>query len=699
MNFISVCSGIEAASVAWRPLGWRAIAFSEIDPYACSLLAQRYPHVPNLGDMTNFRDWPDDFYPDVLCGGTPCQSYSNAGLRAGLDDPRGQLMLTFAAIAAKYRPKWVVWENVPGVLSSNGGRDFASLLAVLTGRAVSVPRGGWQNTGIVPGIADAYGVAWRVFDAQYAGLAQRRERVFLVGYLGDWRRAAAVLLERQSLRGDPAPSRGARQDSAGGAVPGAGVGGDGGRDVVPTLDANYGKLQGCSGQGLNHGHGHLVAGTLRATDGGADVDHAQAHHLVVFGGNNTEGPVDVATALMAHHSFRGDFESDTFLAGPAPTLLGGGRKSGGYSTDDMPIVFDETQITSPANGSNPQPGGMSGTQTGSTPDQSPSLTRGNVPALAFQERGREGGRAIEVGGDIAYALTATGGDGGSSAERNVMTPAMAVRRLMPVECERLQGFPLIINQVRIDGCTDSATSSVHAAIQCRRLQSSAFPAAAVESMQPAPIASGHSSTGQGSREPLVVLRVLRQSEDELLEVRSHGKLLWSAGSAVRPGSSRHAPLSANSVHEIAQLVRELANEVQSGRAASPHSTTLSMPAVNGVQPARTSTDAIEAGANDATSGPSVERFTTSNLGHLRPTTASTAATLFCCVARAIAGSIPSETLTGFFSFEIEVATPYTAITYNGKPAKDSPRYKGIGNSWAIPCVWWIGMRIDLVEAL
>lgn len=209
MKFGSVCSGIEAASVAWRPLGWEAAWLSEIEPFPCALLAHHYPDVPNLGDMTKFEDWPDDekHSIDVLCGGTPCQSFSVAGLRKGMDDPRGNLMLTFGAIAAKYRPRWLVWENVPGVLFSNDGRDFASFLGLITGQEVEVPAGGWANSGIVSGIPDAYGAAFRVLDAQYFGVAQRRRRVFVVGCLGDWRGSAAVLFERHSLQGHPAPRR------------------------------------------------------------------------------------------------------------------------------------------------------------------------------------------------------------------------------------------------------------------------------------------------------------------------------------------------------------------------------------------------------------------------------------------------------------------------------------------------------------
>ncbi len=185
-----MCSGIEAATVAWKPLGFEAVAFSEIEAFSSAVLKHHYPDVPNRGDMTKFQEWPDAVV-DVLVGGTPCQSFSVAGLRAGLDDSRGSLMLTYLAIARRFRPRWLVWENVPGVLSVDDGRAFGSLL------------GGLAELG--------YGFAYRILDAQHFGLAQRRARVFVVGRLGDWRRAAAVLFERASLSGHPAPSREAGQ--------------------------------------------------------------------------------------------------------------------------------------------------------------------------------------------------------------------------------------------------------------------------------------------------------------------------------------------------------------------------------------------------------------------------------------------------------------------------------------------------------
>ena len=193
MRYGSVCSGVEAATAAWHPLGWEPQWFSEIEKFPSAVLAHHYPDVPNLGDMTQFQEWPNDPI-DLLVGGTPCQSFSVAGLRKGLDDPRGNLMLTYLAIAERNKPRWLVWENVPGVLSSNRGRDFGTFLAAL-GKI-------------------GYGFAYRVLDAQYFGVAQRRRRVFVVGYLGDWRRAAAVLFERESMSGYPAPSREAGEKAA-----------------------------------------------------------------------------------------------------------------------------------------------------------------------------------------------------------------------------------------------------------------------------------------------------------------------------------------------------------------------------------------------------------------------------------------------------------------------------------------------------
>ncbi len=185
-RYLSVCSGIEAASVAWHDFGWEAAAFSEIDDFPRAVLAHHYPAVPLHGDFTTIGE--NDYGAiDLLVGGTPCQAFSVAGLRKGFADSRGNLTLEFIRLAQRKKPRWILWENVPGVLSIDGGRAFGSFL------------GGLAECG--------YGFAYRVLDAQYFGVPQRRRRVFVVGYLGDWRPPAAVLFERESLCGHTAPIR------------------------------------------------------------------------------------------------------------------------------------------------------------------------------------------------------------------------------------------------------------------------------------------------------------------------------------------------------------------------------------------------------------------------------------------------------------------------------------------------------------
>ena len=192
MRYLSVCSGIDAVSVAWKGL-FECAAMSEIESFPRAVLKHHYPDTPLHGDFTTIGE--DDYGPiELLVGGTPCQSFSIAGLRGGLDDDRGNLALEFCRLAFRKKPRWVLWENVPGCLSSNEGRDFGSILR---------------------GLAECgYGFAYRVLDAQFIrveshpyAVAQRRRRVFVVGYLGDWRPPAAVLLERESLRRHLEPSR------------------------------------------------------------------------------------------------------------------------------------------------------------------------------------------------------------------------------------------------------------------------------------------------------------------------------------------------------------------------------------------------------------------------------------------------------------------------------------------------------------
>ncbi len=284
VRYLSVCAGIEAATVAWHSLGWTPVAFSEIEPFPCALLAHHYPHVPNWGDMTKFQEWPDADV-DVLVGGTPCQSFSVAGLRQGLADPRGNLMLTYLAIAQRYRPEWLVWENVPGVLSSNGGLDFAALLR---------------------GLAElGYGWAYRVLDAQYFGVAQRRRRVFVVGSARGWAAAAAVLFERESLSGHPAPLR------------------ETGQRVTACIGASPASS---SSPNVGNGQGNIV-GTLTARMGNNPMGAPE-----VDGGFYMPWPADVACTLNAAFADKQGLEDQHALNGASLFVLSSGQ--GNASIDD-----------------------------------------------------------------------------------------------------------------------------------------------------------------------------------------------------------------------------------------------------------------------------------------------------------------------------------------------------------------------------
>ena len=294
LRFGSVCSGIEAASVAFGQLGWRAAWFSEIEPFPCAVLAHHYPDVPNLGDMTTLpaRIAAGEVRaPDLLCGGTPCQAFSVAGKRESLADARGNLSLTFCEIADAIdaarlvraeQPCIVLWENVPGVLSTKDNAFGCFLAQLCGGDEPLVAPDGWTDAGVVCGPKRA--VAWRVLDAQFFGLAQRRRRVFVVASAREGFDPAAVLLEFDGVRRDSAPRREAWEGTAGGAEACAGS-----RrwpaDVASTLNASFGEKQGLEDQHALGG-GQLfvparVGGvpddrdgpTLRRGNGNADSYH------------------------------------------------------------------------------------------------------------------------------------------------------------------------------------------------------------------------------------------------------------------------------------------------------------------------------------------------------------------------------------------------------------------------------------------
>lgn len=558
-------SGIMAPETAMPWVGWKWCA--EIEPFPCSVIAAHHPEIPNLGDVNaeDFGDRAKRFGAiDLLVAGAPCQDFSVAGRRAGMGGSRGSLSLRFIELVGELRPRWLLFENVPGMLSSaphiapdpspppddlqpgqqwevnddyeaDEGSDFGFFLAALSDIGYT-------------------SFAWTCVDAQYFGLAQRRDRLFVVASLGDWRGPAAVLFDRESLSGNPAPSREARQEVTGtlGArtTAGGGFGGDfetggglqpcqrslpadgesadreragdriqsslamclnaGGQrridaesetfvaTVAPSLDASYERLQGQDDQHINAGAGWFVAHSLRANGFDASEDGTgrgtplvpviapcltQNYGKQPDSSDTSAGPMLVAETLRSHPrpgsattgpiipileaGARTGASTNDPRAGsgigepgdPMCTLQSGkqhaigfyGNDSGNDAGDEvsptlraMPggggnhpsVCFDTTQITSKANRSNPKEG-----------DPCHPLQSGaHAPAIAFTERGRDQGRTFESQEELAYALC-NPGSGGRTHSRQLFTPQMAVRRLTPMECERLQGFPDRYTQV------------------------------------------------------------------------------------------------------------------------------------------------------------------------------------------------------------------------------------------------------------
>jgi DNA (cytosine-5)-methyltransferase 1 len=394
LRYLSVCSGVEAATVAWHPLGWIPVGFSEIEKFPSAVLAHHYPDVPNFGDFTRIE--ADAVGPiDLLVGGTPCQSFSVAGLRGGLDDDRGNLALEFCRLAQRTRPRRIIWENVPGVLSLDGGRAFASIL------------GGLAECG--------YGLAYRVLDAQFVrtqshprAVPQRRRRVFVVGYLGDWRRAAAVLFERESMRRDTPPSRKSGKDVAptisartqGGGGLGTDFDCDGGLVTTP----NEAELAMQSLRGDVRGRACDRTGGPRQPDAAGMSEMRNGRAGDIFDGGLIASTDEVSHCLTARTAQRIDASED-----------GTGR-----GTPIVPVAIEERAVSD-----NPDTG----------PDGSHANAGGQL-GVALDLRGREGGSQFEGPHETANIRA---GSGGSS--KSYVAQPWAVRRLTPTECERLQGFP------------------------------------------------------------------------------------------------------------------------------------------------------------------------------------------------------------------------------------------------------------------
>jgi len=476
LRVLSVCSGIGAAELGFGRAGMEIVACADIEGFPNAVREIRFPGVPNLGDMTKFHDWPrwgehlggpHGSAIDVVVGGTPCQSFSIAGLRAGLDDPRGNLALVFLGLVERYRPGWVVWENVPGVRSSwlHDAPDPVQPPDDMAEGSEWVGEDEYDADEtsafgcFVAGLVElGYGVGWRSPDAQYFGLAQRRERVFVVGHRGDRRCAAAVLLEPESLRRTDPPRREAGEAVAGavtGSTGDASPRGDGSdtlilQDVAPTLparstaggglgtdfDLDGGLVVGGFGDGVVAGTvtakwakgsggpawdecANLVA--FSACDDGRDVTVDQAPTLRVGSGQRAGGGQQMAVA----YDIRGR-ESGAQIEGPSDTAAL--RAASGGSSRSVLAIQDRAG----AEGGH-GPGGKGWREDG----VAYTLEARTVPqAVAVAEHQDGGIRERDVAGTLNK-----GGGGSIGQGYAAVRQGMVVRRIMPLEAERLQGFP------------------------------------------------------------------------------------------------------------------------------------------------------------------------------------------------------------------------------------------------------------------
>lgn len=391
--YVSTFSGIEAATVAWAPLGWVPVCFSEIDPFPSAVLEERFPSVPNLGDITRI-DWSDlSGLVDIVVGGSPCQSFSIAGNREGLSGESG-LMWEYVRAVQEIRPEWLVWENVPGALSSSGGEDFRCLLESLD--------------------ALGYGLAWRVLDAQFFGVAQRRERVFLVGRLGDVEGPCEVLFERGGMPWDPPSSREKRKELAAGAGGGAA----------------------CAGFAWHHG-GNTGLGVQEETSATIESNMPPAVYQIagnIIGREDKNGGHQLGvTDPDEHGAFTLNTADRHAVVAFAANQRGEVRLQGGDGSVTGAI---------PANQSGKQINGvvcMADAETNASIDRdlSGSLKVNNDRSQPIVIDCRNDA----VNGEVSGTLQAKS-NGGYSL--NYVNPVMnngIVRRLTPRECERLQGFP------------------------------------------------------------------------------------------------------------------------------------------------------------------------------------------------------------------------------------------------------------------
>ena len=432
IRYISLFSGVEACSVAWYHMkNWQAVAFAEFDAFPSAVLKYQFPHVPNVGDVTK-HEWKQ--YKgkcELIVGGSPCQSFSVAGKRLGLDDPRGNLALHFLRIVEEIRPTWFIFENVPGLLSSDNGRDFAAFLREV------------ENIG--------YGCAYRVLDAQYFGVPQRRRRLFVVGHIdGDYRRAASVLFEPEGLSGNTPKSYKERQDAS--ATIGSGTSERGrywnGGGITNTFTA-----RGDSQRMPDKDHFH---GVITKLPSGIDLFNQEETGEVHVPLRTAQGhgapavlvdqkPWRMAKAPMSKDDFARWEESEAH-----PTLNTfanhGENRLQSAVTVETKTVYENHGQDSRIKEVNVSPTIPARAGTGG--NNLPLVN--HVEAIPIHDqatrfKGKRGdnndgkGNGFGIGNDGDPSNTLTRNDRHAVAINEGVN--MVVRRLTPTECERLQGFP------------------------------------------------------------------------------------------------------------------------------------------------------------------------------------------------------------------------------------------------------------------
>ena len=626
MKYLSVCAGIEAASVAWHCLGWEPLALSEIEAFPRAVLAHHYPGVPLHGDFTKLRDDPWIVDADVLVGGTPCQAFSVAGLRRSLDDDRGNLSLEYVRLAdaidasrsaAGKQPAIIVWENVPGVLSVKDNA-FGCFLAALAGDVAPYvpPRGKWTDAGVVAGPQRT--VAWRILDAQYFGLAQRRRRVFVVASAREGFDPAAVLLECEGVRRDTPPRREAGQGTARGIE----IGPSGGRftDLNPTLDtrAKDGPIRNQLAGAVMQKWPADLAPTLNAHFGenqGLEDQH-------IRGGQGYLSP-PISRCLNAGGMGRQDWETETFI----PTIG---------------CVFDEVAHTLKGEGFNASEDGT--------------------------------GRGTPLVPVTVWTLATNTGPNGHDAGNFASNQAVDAGYVVPVILDAVafyanEGSLGSGNNAEISPTLKAhpKTSNLAAVAYSIMPQNSGkdYKAREVEVAQPI-MAGGPVGGNQGGDYIMQPVAFAQNTRDEVRLQGGDGQIVGAL--AAEPGMKQTTYVAQSTAYafqpRIARNGRGDMGEIVNALNAQSGET-----GKGDAAPCVAVADTLGVGSNQTSGFESEVVAASMAVRRLTP--------------------VECERLQGF-------PDGYTLIPWRNKPAADcpdGPRYKALGNSMAVPCMRWIGLRI------